>query len=471
MVQVRYIFTFFALLFSFVAICQENPDLTINLDEIKNAGKRVEVQRYIGYEDLLARYTTLPYDVSANTSNQGRYFDIGYAIMALFPIALLVLLYKRKKAFYACMFFLILYLSFVFNYSFVNIEGVGPVYSYSNNWEISSTSETRTPVQVIITSVYRVAQQISSPIISLVKSLSVEKDRLTYFILFILFCGSILFTSKVFANRKNWSTLLICTIGYSFFWLVLSGGIIWYGFLILPLAYIFIMRAIRGPNAQKKIPNAISSLILLLAISPWVLMSYVSKVGNESFPTANMTQFGKNIIHPQLSYYATGIHDHEEVRNMIYRNNSGLFDQINSNNDLIFQVGTSMTFEIRNNPYRCFQDNTLNDFFKLLEIEKDKVRLIDYLRGEGFRYIIIDLFTHTLDKTPERSLIKKYQLFLNTIYQNPKVRLMATDRVVQVKSKTGEIVLYNDVFGKSTSPDDQVSIRDFGSYAVYEIIQ
>ena len=471
MLQVKYIFTFLAVLLSFVLVSQENQDLTINLDKIKNAGKRVEVQRYIGYEDLLARYTTLPYDVSANTSNQGRYFDIGYAIMALFPIALLVLLYRRKKAFYLCMLFLILYLSFVFNYSFVNIDGVGPVYPYNDNWEISSTSDTRTPVQVFITSVYRIAHQISSPILSVVKSLSTEKDRITYFILFLLFCAAIFFSKKVFSTNKKWNGLLVCTIGYSFLWMILSGGIIWYGFLILPLAYVFIMRALNGPNSEKKIPASISSIILILALSPWILMSYVSKVGNESFPSSNMTQFGKNIIHPQLSYYTTGINNYEEVRDMIYRNNFGMFDQINSNNDLIFQVGTSMTFEIRNNPYRCFQDNTLNDFFKLLESEKDKVRLMDHLRNAGYRYIIVDLFTHTLDKTPERSLVKKYQLFLNTIYQNPRVRLMATDRVVQVRSNNGEVTLYNDVFGQSASQGDHVSIRDFGSYAVYEIIE
>ena len=84
-------------LISWTLNAQDDPgsELSIDLDQIENDGKRIEIERYIGYEDLLSRYLTLPYDVSANTSNQGRFFDIGYVIFAITPIALLFLTYRK----------------------------------------------------------------------------------------------------------------------------------------------------------------------------------------------------------------------------------------------------------------------------------------------------------------------------------------------------------------------------------------
>ena len=71
----------------------------IDLEQIDNNSERVEIQRYFGYENLLFSYLTLPYDISMST-RQGRYFDIGYLIFALFPLAFLAIVYRRQKAFY-----------------------------------------------------------------------------------------------------------------------------------------------------------------------------------------------------------------------------------------------------------------------------------------------------------------------------------------------------------------------------------
>jgi len=44
--------------------------------------RREEVQRYFGYEDLAYRYITIPYDITMQTNQQGRFVDIGYALFA-----------------------------------------------------------------------------------------------------------------------------------------------------------------------------------------------------------------------------------------------------------------------------------------------------------------------------------------------------------------------------------------------------
>ena len=98
----------------------------------------------------------------------------------------------------------------------------------------------------------------------------------------------------------------------------------------------------------------------------------------------------------------------------------------------------------------------------MVEEIRDKNEIIRVLKKEGFKYILVDLYTHTIDKTPEQSLTKKYQLFLNSIYQNSSLQLMATDRIVETEMEDGSFSRHSQVFGKN--------IITYGSYAIYRIL-
>ena len=83
-----------------------------NVEELSQQdGRREEIQRYFGYEDLLFRFTTLPYDASQNTNQVGRFVDIGYLLLALFPVIILGLTYRNRRLFYGLTALFIVYLA------------------------------------------------------------------------------------------------------------------------------------------------------------------------------------------------------------------------------------------------------------------------------------------------------------------------------------------------------------------------
>jgi len=50
--------------------------------EVKvEATKQEEIHRYMGYERLLPKYVSLPYDVNMNTNVQGAFIDIFYSLV------------------------------------------------------------------------------------------------------------------------------------------------------------------------------------------------------------------------------------------------------------------------------------------------------------------------------------------------------------------------------------------------------
>ena len=64
-------------------------------ENIVNDAKREEIQRYFGYELLLYRYLSLPYDVSTNVNQQGNFVDIGVLYILFIPILIVLLLRRR----------------------------------------------------------------------------------------------------------------------------------------------------------------------------------------------------------------------------------------------------------------------------------------------------------------------------------------------------------------------------------------
>ena len=461
-----FILSFFA--HSLISQGEVNDELTIDLDEIENDGKRIEVERYIGYEELLSRYLTLPYDISANTSNQGRFFDIGFVILAITPVALLFVSYRRKRLFYTLLLAFILYLSLSFQYSFVNVGNNQPVYFNSDSWDLSTITEDQSLLQVVLIKTYNGLDHIGNLLHQLISTFSGNKDHISYIVLFGLYLLLLSLLSSTKTKSKSIHIVTLIALGFGFLWIILSGGIIWYGFLLIPLILMIVLRIIQSHQSNLQNYKFVFNIIFA-CVTLWIFLAYTARISNIQSHTVPEEHLGKEVINSQLVYYAAGIHNANDSRNQLYRNIGSTFKEINENDGLIYQVGTSMTFEIANNPKRVFQDNTLIDFFKIVERYKNKRVIIDVLKASGFKYIIVDLFTHTLDKTPEQSLVKKFQLFLNTLYNNPKIKLLATDRVIQQTFEDGNIQFVNDVFGNS-SRNVQIEVREYGSYAIYKII-
>ena len=88
--------------------------------------------------------------------------------------------------------------------------------------------------------------------------------------------------------------------------------------------------------------------------------------------------------------------------------------------------------------------------------------VIEAFKANGFRYIVLDLYTYTLDQTPEKSLVDKYRRFMRFLFNHPNhFELIATDRLVRYSKGQGPVA------GVFPGPDGQI-VRH-GAMAVYRI--
>ncbi|MFT4567605.1 MAG: hypothetical protein ACI9FN_002572 [Saprospiraceae bacterium] len=438
--------------------------LVIELDKIISDDKRDEIQRYFGYEDLLFRYLTLPYDLSSNTNQQGRYVDLGFALFMLLPLVFLGLVYKHRKLFYTSLVVFFLFLSLCLSYSFQYTQFHGQVNNHGTKWQSFIANSDKSVIESITTGIFNISYYASRPIHVIGNQISGNRDHFTYPILILLFIGSLwLLVHRIKLSEKGQFVAAVF-IPFSFLWLALSSGIIWYGFLIIPLGLTSILHFCSNDkfNAYPSFGSIKNIIILFLLI--WITMCWVGRISNiNTMQTGeNTANIGKGILDNNTFQYSTSLISAKEARSKSYGNINDALEKINSNNALIYQIGTFFAFDIKNNTERLFQDNTLPQFFWLVDVLKEKEKIIAALKASNFKYILIDLYTHTLDKTPEKSLTKKYQLLLNTIYKNPSVQLLATDRVIEIKQNDGTKSKVSEVFGEN--------ILTFGSYAIYEIL-
>lgn len=463
-------FYFLAFLFFSSTILSQtgSGDIIIDLDDIENSNERTEIQRYTGYEELLTRYLTLPYDICANTSKQGRYFDISYVILALFPICLLLLTYKKKKIFWGLLVILILYLGLCIDTSFVNIDGIGSVDKRGAAWDVTDLSQA-TLAQLILINSYDILSSIAIPIKSLINTISGNEDHVTYLSLFLLLSICVAFFKTQMVQHPKHSFLAISSIVFFFLWLYLSGGIIWYGFILIPLVYAFLFMTSEKAVRKERIHPLFIRVLVLVPIIFWVISSYAARVSNVN-TLATDQNTGKSIVDPTLIYYTAGVESANQSRVRVYNNIGGALEEINSNNELIYQVGSSLAFEINNSAERCFQDNLLSMYYFVMVRYKDMKITGDILKASGFKYIIVDLYTYTLDKTPEQSLTKKYQVFVNSLYESENLRLMATDRVLEITSPSGQILTTNHLFSREYGLTANTKLKNHGSYAIFEIL-
>ena len=129
--------------------------------EVEDA-RREEIQRYFGYEDLVYRYITIPYDLSMQTNQQGRFVDVGYALFALLPISLLIFAYRKKRLFYAILTCTLLYLFTCYRFSFIRDKALIPYNPTSDNLSQSVSNNTGW-VQEILEVLYRICLLYTSP--------------------------------------------------------------------------------------------------------------------------------------------------------------------------------------------------------------------------------------------------------------------------------------------------------------------
>jgi hypothetical protein len=425
---------------------------------------RVEIQRYIGYEILPARYLSLPYDLTMNINEQVAFLDTGALLLIFAPI--LVLLGLRQKpalqllVIVSCIFLLIISLSNSY-ISGPNFEIVRSEQAALSQY-LGATSFSQAPTGVISATVYQFFLAMYSPVQSFFNQVSGDRDAITYPLLLLIFGLFFFVSTRRFQHRAlPEQSLLSFTFVYLFFWLMLSSGIVWYGILIFPLltALIFWSLTNRLPNAD--LPEKLTRYGFFTLVAAFVVMGFAQRFSNIKLSILNTDALvGKRLYDPAFLKYQAGDIPTVAVTEAFYPGLSKALEVMNREpNSLIFNVGTRFNFFIRENDTRIFRDNQLDLFQQLQAKYPYKEKITAMLKNAGFGYIMVDFNTPTGDNTPEQTLVERFKKFMLLLYENPALELLATNRIIKSNINGSEQLVYG-VFGEVQSP---------GSYAIFRI--
>ncbi len=427
----------------------------------ENAGARVELQRYMGYEILPVRYLSLPYDITMGANEQVQLLDMGALLLIFVPIVMLLGFsskpWRQLGVVLACMFLLVISTA---NGILTGADTL-PIRINAESLQLylQTASFGDAPIGVVVAHVYQLLLPIYGGIHQLLTLVSGDRDAITYPILLLAFFLFFQITKQRIAGKENWLRALSAFIFvYVFFWLALSSGVVWYGLLAIPIITLLIFSSFSKLSEQKGLFEKISLYGFYAIVGSWALFGVVNRISNVSIVALkNDSLAGRRLYDPAFIRYNTGIYSEKQVIDAFYTNLSGALDQINQEtNSLVYNVGARFVFFVKNNDKRVFKDYILDFFNQVYAKYGETGQVIPVLKASGFRYILVDFNTPTLDNTPERTLVNRYKTLMNFLVNDPNIELVATNR----RLKIGGGTQYGLVGGEVDSP---------GSYAIFRI--
>ncbi|NNF21077.1 MAG: hypothetical protein HKN67_03985 [Saprospiraceae bacterium] len=433
------------------------------ITQVESDSKREEVQRYFGYELLLYRYLSLPYDVSLNVNEHGSFVEIGYLYVIFFPILLLFL--SRKKLFYFLGVLSFTLFSWIISTSnsFVYSDSKGKINTSIEAIDayLQAEGSSLETISVLMAHISRISLVLYKPFLALGESVSGNKDGVTYPVIIIIFLLGSLLLNHITRKEKTIYRLFFTLFWvYSFFWFAFAGGIIWYGYILLLLGIFLINILLRKLKEEDPLIGKYLDYSFLVLGTVWIILGFMtrlSSIQDVSYPS----EIGKGLINAAFYEYGLGKIKKNETIDKAYPNASAGLNVINQDPEgLVWRVGTRFTYFISNNTERVFMDNQLGLFYELYKKYPNQNQLTDVFKASNVKYIIVDLYTHQIDKTPQKTLTEKYRQLLIFLMNNPRAQLLATDRILQTRNANNNIEYIYGVFGE---------VYQFGSYAIYQL--
>jgi hypothetical protein len=446
----------------FLCLAYEN---SFSQDNTPSDAKREEIQRYVGYETLIYRYLSLPYDVTMGINERGTGFlDIGFLILMFLPILFMIKYRHRKLIAFGIPLIMLILLVVSTSNSFIFDTGKRTMELNKDGTNHYTIDSETTLNDRIIRSVYNIDNILYKPFDKFSQAFSGDKDNVTYPIVLAIFCLAFCLLIWVSKSSSQVDLIFIGSVflAYTFYWFILSPGIIWYGFLAILLSYLVLILLL--PNKEEKtILTNFSKYSFYSLAGLWITIAMVHRISNINLG-GDPSQMGKTMQSPVFIQNLAGDTTDDQVMDMFYPGTSSIMRMINSDrSDLVYRIGTSFSYFIEHNNERVLTDNMLGFFNALTNEFPDKVELATAMSKSKLKYLIIDLNTPTLDNTPEQTLKTKYDKVINFVYENPRVKLLATNRVV-TKADDGSqnTQRYYDMFGSK--------ILSNGTFAIYQIL-
>jgi len=329
--------TFFAILI-LIALGFGNGDLLteeglskleLSSEELVNNGKREEIHRYFGYEKLLYRYITLPFDISLNINQIGRFSDIGFLYLLFLPLLFLSIFTKSRKLIFALIVSLFLFLVICLHNSHI--------VDYANKRSISSEADLTAfyaktkffdaPFTTFLVWFKTTTTPIYQAIDFIVDKISGDKDYITFplITLLLIYLVLLLLRSKEVKN-SSLKVILFLIFVYGFFWLTLSAGIIWYGFVMLAMAGIAIVVYLHNQEKNSSLKSRMNYYFSFSVVIAWLTIASFSRISSVP-PMMRGNEAAKSMLQKNLSDYSIGkLESERELIDAIHPNLSATLE-------------------------------------------------------------------------------------------------------------------------------------------------
>lgn len=424
--------------------------------------RREELQRYMGFEAGLPLYLSLPYDLTMNTNLPGLiYLDIGFLWLLLLPLLFLSAKpeNENKNLLLLPLLLLMLFISLLSVYVAKTTPALPGALADAHPEGLRNS----------FGSVYEAWMNL---LINFARSgqgfyawLSHSGFAGSLAALLLLVAAALwLASEKLGTMPVALKNLLAFVAAYLFLWLLLGYGIPWYAFPALAVLPVFAVYYFERPEQFLGTANArFSRYFLGVSFGLYFFLNLILHFAGPDRESSRHLIFKKPFVQ-----YATRSMGWEETLAGFNPYYLEALQYLNRNpSEKIYRVGTYMQYHIIQNDRRVLEDNQLGKFEDLSSKLSGQNNFIQVLRDNGFRYVLYDLNSASVDKTPEQSLREKNIAFLKLLLDPGEARLVVTDRIVE--DPAGGVVQLPDgpLPGK---PGLSGKVVFSGSFALFEIL-
>lgn len=394
-----------------------------------SSSQREEIKRYIGYEPGLLLYLSLPYDMTMNTNVRfSRFLDVGFLLLLLLPF--LFLGRSLVRNFLVVLSTVLLWLLSVRTLLHDKDVPSREVFDQmTREWVGRHEGWFSELILPLFSSLQWAAWQGSSLLAPIYRSMG----QLPLIVSLGLMLGLAAAAYATLRSRLNPSRdmrgLLVFMFAFGLTWFIFGNGIVWYGFgffACLALLYAWI-----GANPDHLAGAALAPFVRKW----WTGMIGLSLLLGTALPFVSAVQdqsLAEYIFQAPFLKYAGGKQTIDQIYFQFAPYMSETVKLVNSDpNKKVYRVGTFFQYHIKENDRRVLEDNQLGLYSNVTAAMEDKSDFIRLLKEKGFGYILYDLNTMSIDRTPDRSLTKKSQEFFMTLARSPLVRAAYTDNFIK----------------------------------------
>lgn len=448
-----------------------------------------DLRRFLWYESWVFPYLNIFWNVSMQKNQWWKFTEIWYLFFLFLPIIFIFLPFFRKKDFYL-FFIFISFFQIIFyiekpvfvekNLQLQNLkkENFEKIFTENISWKIkfidSDLEKLKKNIEFFDKSE---KQKILEIWLSNRDFFQIFKDNLAkmqvpfsyFFIFFVFFIFVFLVIFNLKKSKKTFifELNLIFSFIYIFLWIISSFGIVWYGITIYFSLLLFIWCGFFHISDSKNIlkNNVWEAIILAIFLSYFVFSLIPHSFSN--FIEKNYTNY-KLWKKSSLQQIFDLHNDYEEIffelnvadqkkkdfldgkNNILEKIDLLKIKQENGNlkakKDLeniyknilypeekyenlskIYRIWTFLKFYIYKNDKRVFEDWLLFYFNYYLN-EKSAEKTWENFKKLWFKYIILDLWTATIDDSKNHLLTKRYEKFLKKL-SSEKLELFKTDSI------------------------------------------